>query len=78
MNRRSFLKKLLGTVATIATVGSVGTVATVGTDKREEKIQPEKEDGFEEIMVPTFEIVASPTVYLSEIKARRFYIVDRS
>lgn len=32
----------------------------------------------EEILVPTFEIVAYPTVRLSEIKARRFYIVDRA
>lgn len=30
-----------------------------------------------EIMVPTFEICANPTVKLSEIKARRFYIVDK-
>jgi len=32
----------------------------------------------EEILVPTFEIAAHPTVKLSEIKARRFYIVDRA
>ena len=32
----------------------------------------------EEIIVPTFEIAAHPTVRLSEIKARRFYIVDRA
>jgi len=32
----------------------------------------------EEIIVPTFEIAANPTVRLSEIKARRFYIVDRA
>jgi hypothetical protein len=32
----------------------------------------------EEILVPTFEIAAHPTVRLSEIKARRFYIVDRA
>jgi len=32
----------------------------------------------EEILVPTFEIAANPQVRLSEIKARRFYIVDRS
>tara|TARA_Y100000310_G_scaffold72876_2_gene69042 strand:- start:5521 stop:5745 length:225 start_codon:yes stop_codon:yes gene_type:complete len=31
----------------------------------------------EEFLVPTFEIAAYPTVRLSEIKARRFYIVDR-
>jgi hypothetical protein len=31
----------------------------------------------EEILVPTFEIAANPQVRLSEIKARRFYIVDR-
>lgn len=30
----------------------------------------------EEILVPTFEIASNPTVSLSEIKARRFYIVD--
>jgi hypothetical protein len=32
----------------------------------------------EEILVPTFEIAAYPTVRLSEINARRFYIVDRA
>jgi len=32
----------------------------------------------EEFLVPTFEIAAYPTVRLSEIKARRFYIVDRA
>jgi hypothetical protein len=32
----------------------------------------------EEIVVPTFEIVTNPTIKLSEIKARRFYIVDRA
>ncbi|MFW6028828.1 MAG: HK97-fold major capsid protein [Halanaerobiales bacterium] len=32
----------------------------------------------EEVIVPTFEIAANPTVRLSEIKARRYYIVDRA
>lgn len=32
----------------------------------------------EEILVPTFEIAAYPQCRLSEIKARRFYIVDRA
>lgn len=32
----------------------------------------------EEVLVPTFEIAAYPTIKLSEIKARRFYIVDRA
>jgi hypothetical protein len=32
----------------------------------------------EEVLVPTFEIAAHPTVRMSEIKARRFYIVDRA
>ena len=32
----------------------------------------------EELLVPTFEIAANPTIRLSEIKARRFYIVDRA
>lgn len=32
----------------------------------------------EEVMVPTFEIATYPQVRLSEIKARRFYIVDRA
>jgi hypothetical protein len=32
----------------------------------------------EEILVPTFEIVVNPTVRISEVKARRFYIVDRA
>lgn len=32
----------------------------------------------EEVLVPTFEIAANPQIRLSEIKARRFYIVDRA
>lgn len=32
----------------------------------------------EEVLVPTFEIAAYPTIRMSEIKARRFFIVDRA
>lgn len=32
----------------------------------------------EELLVPTFEIATNPTIRLSEVKARRFYIVDRA
>jgi len=32
----------------------------------------------EEVLVPTFEIATAPSIRLSEIKARRFYIVDRA
>jgi hypothetical protein len=32
----------------------------------------------EEVLVPTFEIATHPTIRLSEIKARRFFIVDRA
>jgi hypothetical protein len=32
----------------------------------------------EEILVPTFEIATNPTIRLSDVKARRFYIVDRA
>jgi hypothetical protein len=32
----------------------------------------------EGILVPTFEIATNPTIRLSEVKARRFYIVDRA
>lgn len=32
----------------------------------------------EEVLVPTFEIATNPQVRLAEIKARRFYIVDRA
>ena len=39
---------------------------------------PEQIQEGEEFLVPTFEIAARPTVRLSEIKARRFYIVDRA
>jgi|TARA_Y100000310_G_scaffold333176_1_gene410178 hypothetical protein len=39
---------------------------------------PEQIQEGEEFLVPTFEIAAYPTVRLSEIKARRFYIVDRA
>jgi len=33
---------------------------------------------FKEIQVPTFQIVNNPMIRLSEIKARRFYIIDRN
>jgi len=39
---------------------------------------PDQVQEGEEVIVPTFEIAAHPTVRLSEIKARRFYIVDRA
>ena len=39
---------------------------------------PEQIQEGEEFLVPTFEIAAHPTVRLSEIKARRFFIVDRA
>jgi hypothetical protein len=32
----------------------------------------------EEVLVPTFEIATNPTIRISEVKARRFYIVDRA
>jgi len=32
----------------------------------------------EELLVPTFEIATNPSIRLSEVKARRFYIVDRA
>src|ERR1035437_1687062 len=32
----------------------------------------------EEVLVPLFELAVNPTIRLSEIKARRFYIVDRA
>lgn len=39
---------------------------------------PEEIHEGEEVVVPTFEIAVHPTIRLSEIKARRFYIVDRA
>lgn len=32
----------------------------------------------QEIKIPTFKIVENPVIRISEIKARRFYIVDRA
>ena len=32
----------------------------------------------EELLVPTFEIASNPTIKLNEIRARRYYIVDRA
>ena len=32
----------------------------------------------EEVLVPTFEIATNPQIRISEVKARRFYIVDRA
>lgn len=39
---------------------------------------PEEIQEGEEVLVPTFEIAVNPQIRLSEIKARRFYIVDRA
>lgn len=32
----------------------------------------------EELLIPTFEIASNPTIKLNEIRAKRFYIVDRA
>lgn len=39
---------------------------------------PDKVVEGEEVLVPTWEIAANPQIRISEIKARRFYIVDRA
>jgi len=39
---------------------------------------PDKITEGEEVLVPTFEIAVNPQIRLSEIRARRFYIVDRA
>jgi hypothetical protein len=39
---------------------------------------PDRYTEGEEILVPTFEIGANPQIRLSEIKSRRYYIVDRA
>jgi hypothetical protein len=39
---------------------------------------PDKIVEGEEVLVPTFEIAVNPQIRLSEIKARRFYIIDRA
>jgi hypothetical protein len=39
---------------------------------------PTAEIEAEELLVPTFEIAANPVIRYSEVKARRFYIVDRA
>lgn len=39
---------------------------------------PDKIVQGEEVLVPTWEIAANPQIRISEIKARRFYIVDRA
>ena len=39
---------------------------------------PDQHGEGEELIVPTFEIAAYPQIRYSEIKARRFYIVDRA
>jgi len=39
---------------------------------------PTSEIEAEELVVPTFEIAANPVIRYSEVKARRFYIVDRA
>lgn len=39
---------------------------------------PSAEVEAEQLIVPTFEIASNPTIKLSEIRQRRFYIVDRA
>lgn len=51
--------------------------ATAQVISRKGAVPMEIQEG-EEVLVPTFEIAANPTVRLSEIKARRFFIVDRA
>lgn len=51
--------------------------ATATTVARRGGVIESQQEG-EEILVPTFEIVTNPTVRISEVKARRFYIVDRA
>ena len=53
-------------------------LASVATVVSTRGAVPDQIQRGEEILVPTFEIAAHPTVRLSEIKARRFYIVDRA
>lgn len=53
-------------------------VAAVATVISRRGAVPDQIQEGEEILVPTFEIAANPMVRLSEIKARRFYIVDRA
>ena len=67
MNRRNFLKKILLAASLPAILPALSTPV--------EKKAPSL--SCKEILVPTFEIASNPTIMLSEIKARRFYIVDR-
>lgn len=53
-------------------------VAAIGYVLARRGAVPDQIQEGEEILVPTFEIAANPSVRLSEIKARRFYIVDRA
>jgi len=53
-------------------------VAAIATVISRRGAVPDQIQEGEEILVPTFEIAANPTVRLAEIKARRFYIVDRA
>lgn len=53
-------------------------VASVATVVARQGAVPDQITEGEEVLVPTFEIAAHPTIRLSEIKARRFYIVDRA
>jgi hypothetical protein len=53
-------------------------VASIATSSSRRGAVPDQITEGEEILVPTFEIAAYPTIRLSEIKARRFYIVDRA
>lgn len=53
-------------------------VASTATVIARQGAVPDQIQEGEEVLVPTFEIAAHPTIRLSEIKARRFYIVDRA
>ena len=38
----------------------------------------EVEESAEDVLIPTFELASNPTIRLSEIRARRFDIVERN
>jgi hypothetical protein len=78
MNRRSFLKIFFGSIATAVAAPIIIAAAPKTIIISRTGISPDKIIQGQAILVPTFEIASNPIISLSEVKARRFYIVDRA
>jgi len=79
VNRRSFLRLCLGISSTpLVADESVGLLSWAWSKITSWLSRPKPKPAYGEVLVPVFEIASCPTIRLSDIKVRRFYIVDRA